>query len=191
MRKLTFLVAAGCLFFATMSVNAQVEYKPFRFDIGLGYAIADGGGGVLFNLEPKYAVIPQLSVGIKWELDLIVRDLVVSSSGDKASAKAQGISSFLAVADYHFTQNTFRPFAGAGLGIYQIAAASATATSSGSSTSTGVGAGTNFGAMIRAGFDVSHFRLALAYNFAGKDALDNKTGFFSITAGAYIGGGKK
>ena len=190
MRKLSLFVVTGCLFFAVMSVNAQIDYKPFRVDIGLGYAVVDGGGGVLFNVEPKYAVIPQLSVGLKIEADLIVRDLVVSSTGETASAKAQGITSYLATADYHLMQNSFRPFVGAGLGIYRIAAVSASASGSGTA-SAGVGEGNNFGAMLRAGFDVSHFRLALAYNFAGKDELDNKTGFFSITVGAYIGGGKR
>jgi len=189
MRNLTLLVVTGCLFFATTSANAQTEFKPFRVDLGLGFAIADGGGGVLFNFEPKYAVIPQLSVGVKFELDLIVRDIVVSSSGETANATAQGIGSYLATADYHLTQNTFRPFVGAGLGIYQIAAATASASSYGGDVE--VGGSNNFGAMLRAGFDVSHFRLALAYNFAGKDVLDNNTGFFSITAGAYIGGGRK
>ena len=189
MKKLFLFVLTGCLFFTTLSVNAQTEFKPFRVDVGLGYAICDGGGGVLLNFEPKYAVIPELSVGVKFELDLIVRDLQVTPSGDIATGTAQAMASYLATADYHLSKNTFRPFVGAGLGIYQIASASATTTSSGTNDAD-VDGRSNFGAMLRAGFDVSHFRLVLAYNFAGKDALDNNTGFFSITAGAYIGGGK-
>jgi len=190
MRKLKLIVVTGCLFFAAMSANAQTEFKPFRVDVGLGYAIPQSGGGLLFNFEPKYAVIPQLSVGIKFEWDLIVRDIQVSASGEMAKATAQGIGSYLATADYHLMQSAFRPFVGAGLGLYQIASASASASTSGES-SAGVGGSNNFGAILRAGFDVSHFRLAFAYNFAGKDALDNNTGFFSITVGAYIGGGRK
>jgi len=189
MKKLTLLVVTGCLFFATMSANAQTEFKPFRVDIGLGYATASSGGGVVFNFEPKYAVIPQLSVGVKFELDLIMRDIKISSSGEFANATAQGIGSYLATADYHLTQNVFRPFVGAGLGIYQIAAA--TVTTSGGKGDIEIDGSNNFGAMLRAGFDVTHFRLALAYNFAGKDALDNNTDFFSVTVGVYIGGGKR
>ena len=190
MKKLSLFVAISCLFFSVVSVNAQTQFKPFRVDINLGYAVANGGGGVLFNVEPKYAVIPQLSVGLKIEADVIVRDMVVDTSGEIAEATGQGIVSYLATADYHLMQNSFRPFVGAGLGIYQIAAVSASASSSGTANA-GVDAGNNFGAMFRAGFDVSHFRLTLAYNFAGKDALDNKTDFFSVTVGAYIGGGKR
>ena len=48
----------------------------------------------------------------------------------------------------------------------------------------------NFGAMLRAGFDVWHFRMAFAYNFAGKDALNNNKNFFSISLTGYIFGGK-
>ena len=189
MRKLSLFVVTGCLFFATTSAIAQTEFKPFRVDVGFGFAIPNSGFGVLFNIEPKYAVIPQLSVGVKFELDLIVRDIEVNTSGDIADATAQAIGSYLATADYHLTRSTFRPFVGAGLGIYQIAAA--TGSSEGSDDDVEISGNSNFGAMIRAGFDVKHFRLALAYNFAGKDALDNNTGFFSITFGAYIGGGRK
>ena len=191
MKKSIFLVVS-CLFFAAMSVNAQTQFKPFRVDIGLGYAIANGGGGVLFNLEPKYAVIPQLSVGLKLEADLIIRDIKVDDKGKEtiAEATAQGISSYLLTADYHLTQKSFRPFVGAGFGLYSIAAAKASGTSS-ESTLLGEGSSTNFGAMLRAGFDVGHFRLALAYHFAGKDAVKSNTGFFSTTVGVYIGGGKK
>jgi len=191
MKKL-FLFVICCLFFAAMNVNAQVEFKPFRVDLGLGYAIASGGGGLVLNLEPKYAVIPQLSVGLKLEADLIVRDIKIDDSGREtiAEATAQGISSYLATADYHLMQKSFRPFVGAGLGVYQIAAAKASGSSSNSEL-TGEGSSTNFGAMFRGGFDVGHFRLVLAYNFAGKDALNSNTGFFSMTVGAYIGGGKR
>ena len=190
MKKL-FLLVAGCMFFAATSVHAQVEYKPFRVDIGLGYAFASGGGGVLFNVEPKYAVIPQLSVGLKMEADIIVRDIAYKENGieSTASAAAQGIVSYLATADYHLMQAGFRPFVGAGLGIYNIAAASVKASTAGSEEK--VGASTNFGGLLRAGFDVGHFRLALAYNFAGKDAADSNTGFLSLSVGAYIGGGKR
>ena len=192
MKKL-FLLVAGCLFFAAMSVNAQTQFKPFRVDIGLGFAVASGGGGLVLNLEPKYAVIPQLSVGLKFEADLIVRDIKVSANGKEeiAEATAQGIVSYLATADYHLMQKGFRPFVGAGLGLYSIAAAKASSSSSDpEGTLLGEGATTNFGAMIRGGFDVGHFRLALAYNFAGKDAIKSNTGFFSMTVGAYIGGGR-
>jgi len=47
--------------FTTMCVNAQYEYKLFRVDIGL-----EMGPELLFSIEPKYAVFPQLSVGVRY-----------------------------------------------------------------------------------------------------------------------------
>ena len=188
MKNLSLLVVAGCLFFATMSVNAQTQFKPFRVDLGLGWAVPDNGGGLVFNIEPKYAVIPQLSIGLKFEADAIVKDLKVDSSYEIAEGTAQGIFSILATADYHLMQRKFRPFVGGGIGVYSIAAGNVSTTS----TVTGdVEAVINFGPMLRAGFDVGHFRLAVAYNFAGNDNLNNKSDFFSITIGAFIGGGRK
>jgi len=184
MKKVSFLVVVGCLFFATMSVNAQTEFKPFRVDLGLGWAVPSNGGGLVFNLEPKYAVIPQLSVGLKLEMDAIAKDLKIDSSGELAEGIAQGIVSILATADYHLLKNKFRPFVGGGIGLYSIAAGDL-------NTTVDVEAANNFGPMLRAGFDVSHFRLALAYSFAGKDNLKNNSNFFSITVGAYIGGGRR
>jgi len=175
MKKLSLILVAGCIFFATASLNAQTEYKPFRIDLGLGYAIADGGGGLLVNFEPKYAVIPQLSVGFKFEWDFIVRDI------SEHAGVGQRIDSYLVTADYHLLTGSFRPFVGTGFGIYQIAAASLA----------GIGDKNNFGTLLRAGVDVSHFRAVFAYNLPGKDKLKNKTGFYSITVGAYIFGGKK
>ena len=186
MKNLSLLVVIGCLFFATMSVNAQTQFKPFRVDLGLGVAIPQDGIGFVFNVEPKYAVIPQLSVGLKIEADAIVKDLVIDKSGDIAEGTGQGVFSILAVADYHLMQKSFRPFVGGGFGIYSIAAGDMD-----TSSTSDIEGKTNFGAMLRAGFDVSHFRLALAYNFAGKDNLNNKADFFSITVGAYFGGGRR
>jgi hypothetical protein len=51
MKKTTWLVVI-CLFLAVTGINAQTSFKPFRVDLGLGYAFADGGGGVLFYVEP-------------------------------------------------------------------------------------------------------------------------------------------
>ena len=187
MKKLFPLVVC-CLFFAAMNVNAQTQFKPFRVDLGLGFAVASGGGGLVLNLEPKYAVIPQLSVGLKLETDLIVRDIKykVGEKEEITDGTGQAIASCLATADYHLTQKPFRPFVGAGLGIFAIGAAKVS-----NGDLDGDGESTNFGAMIRGGFDVGHFRLALAYHFSGKDAVNSNTGFFSMTVGAYIGGGKK
>ena len=198
MKRLTMLLIAIFLLCATVRVNAQYEFKPFRVDLGLGIAIPTAksvGVGIPLILEPKYALpsLPQLSVGLKLELDNILR-AAQNKSETKIAGQWQVIVSYLATGDYHLTQNTFRPFVGAGFGIYKIGALSVTASTEDPNRTTGEFRGdavTNFGALIRCGFDVSHFRLALSYNIAGKDGIEFKSNFVSLTIGAYFGGGKK
>jgi outer membrane protein X len=178
MKKLFFSIVLLCG--VALTAQAQ-EFTPFRVDGGAGYGVpfTDGvDGGVLFYLEPKYEVIPQLSVGIRWEGALF------ASASEGVSVKLS--SAYMATGDYFFNNNKFRPFVGLGLGAYSIGGAEIeingqTLESDGD---------TNFGALLRAGFDVSHFRLALAYNYGGKSG-DETFHFFSATVGFYIGGGKR
>jgi outer membrane protein X len=157
------------------TVQAQ-DFKPFRVDGGVGYGLpfTEGlDGGVLFYVEPKYEVIPQLSVGIRWEGSLF--------AGEGLDAKLS--SAYMATGDWFFNNNKFRPFVGLGLGAYSIANADIDITTGELESKT------NFGALLRAGFDIAHFRLALAYNYGGKVG-EETFHFFSATVGFYIGGGK-
>jgi outer membrane protein X len=179
MKKLLLSVALFCG--VALSVQAQ-DFTPFRVDGGVGYGLPfnDGlDGGVLFYLEPKYEVIPQLSVGIRWEGALF--------AGANEGVSVNLSSAYLATGDYFFTNNKFRPFVGLGLGAYSVGGGS---IDLGNGQTSDVDGETNFGALLRAGFDVSHFRLALAYNYGGK-AGEETFHFFSATIGFYIGGGKK
>ncbi len=158
MKKLFIVVILTCTAFITKAE----EFKAFRVDLGLGYAIPNGGGGgVIVALEPKYSVTPQISAGIRWEGAMMARTLTLD--GEKAEGELKLNSSFLITGDYHFTTNKFRPFAGIGLGAYSLAGASVSLNNS--SSDVNVGAKTNFGVMGRVGFDVAHIRLAVEYYF--------------------------
>ena len=156
-------------------------YKPFRVDLCLGVSMPFGG---LFLIEPKYAVVPALSIGLKLESAVLLNNFFES---DKSDINVQVLLSYFATADYHFLPtNNFRPFIGAGGGLYMIGAAQATSYG----TTVTAEQANNFGAMVRAGFDVSHFRLAFVYNYAGNDGFNNSANYFGINIGAYIGGGR-
>ena len=86
-----------------------------------------------------------------------MKNLNVGASGDIVEGTAQGIFSILATADYHLMTNKFRPFVGGGIGFYSIAAGDLNTSTT---VSNDVEAVINFAPMLRAGFDVSHFRLA-------------------------------
>ena len=163
------------------------EFKPFRFDAGIGYGIPfekNLDGGVSFYLEPKYAISNQIALGLRWEGAVFVG---VHDNGESGDAKLN--SNYLLTGDYYLNNNTFRPFVGAGLGFYSIAGASGLTADTDPGT-LDLSAKTNFGAMLRAGFDVSHFRFTLSYNYGGK-AGDETHQYLGISAGFYIGGGKK
>jgi hypothetical protein len=199
MKKISLLFAFAAI--VSFSSFAQSDLKPFKVDLSVGYAIPGGSGskgGVLFVVEPKYAVMSALSLGLRMEGAVIARFGGYDADGypNDISVKASG--SYLATGDYYFTDNYhFRPFAGAGAGIFRIAGVEVT------STTGAVSASTKFGGMIRAGAELSHFRLGIEYNivpnttFSGFNSngdpatLTSKNGYIGLKIGVCFGGGPK
>ena len=188
------------MFCGVLTINAE-EFRPFRVDLGLGYAIPKDGGGVVLSFEPKYAVIPNISVGLRCEAAAMVQGVYTYNGeayikDDNASAKLNG--SYLLTGDYYFTDNKFRPYGGLGLGIYSLNGAEVSGVSGTVVSGGAVANKNNFGFMLRAGFDVSHFRLSIEYNIAGKVKYDvantdlsSSYNYLGIKANVYIGGGVK
>jgi outer membrane protein X len=181
--------------------QSESDLKPFKVDVSLGYAIPGGSGakgGVLFAIEPKYAVMSNLAVGLRMEAAVVARFSGYDADGYPNNASVKAAGSYLATGDYYFSDNyKFRPFAGAGAGIFSLASAEI------NSTQEGVSAGSKFGGMIRGGIEVSHFRLGLEYNivpkttFTGYDSngeeakLTSKNSYIGIKLGVCIGGGPR
>ena len=194
MKKLTFIT-----FFLMIvaAANAQ-EFKPFKVDLSTGYAIPSGEGakgGVLMVVEPKYAVIPNLSVGVRFEIAVMARGYV-NSQGTNGEIDLKASGSYLATTDYYYPlpSKKIRPFSGAGTGIFSLASATADNNNAGVSA-----AKSKFGGMARSGVEIGHFRLAFEYNFVGDtDVMDasntkigtSKNSYMSIKIGATIGGGR-
>lgn len=196
MKKLFFAIA---ILIVALSSNAQ-EYKPFKVDLALGYAIPGGKGakgGVLFAVEPKYAVMDKLVLGLRMEAAVVARGYAGTNIEDEMEVDVKASGSYLATADYFYTGNhKFRAFSGIGTGIFSIAGAS---VSSGSEE-VAVGSDSKFGGMVRSGIEAGHFRFAVEYNLVPKTKLDtgvstekieSKNGYIGIKIGATIGGGKK
>lgn len=201
MKNFLFILSLSLIL--SLSANSQEsKFKPFKVDVSLGYAIPGGDGakgGILFAVEPKYAVMPMLSVGLRMEGAVVARFSGYDENGDAMKASVKASASYLATGDYYFRANhSFRPFTGAGVGIYSLAGIEAT-------SGTGeVSAGSKFGGMIRSGFEFSHFRFGFEYNivpkttFTGYDGDGNPTtgltsnnSYMGIKIGVCIGGGKK
>jgi outer membrane protein W len=198
MKKFAFSIL---LLASVVIAKAQdAQFKPFKVDLALGYAIPGGTGakgGVLFALEPKYAVIPNVSVGLRMEAAVMARGQV-NADGSTADVDVKAAGSYLLTGDYYFTATTVRPFAGLGLGIYSLAAASANSNGTTASAS----AGSKFGEMVRAGVEIAHFRVGVEYNIVPKTKYEvvtgtgtksefsSKNGYIGIKLGFFIGGGK-
>ncbi|MEO6731222.1 MAG: hypothetical protein ABIN01_08390 [Ferruginibacter sp.] len=176
------VISVALLILSVQLSNAQDGgdrvFKKFKTDVSLGYAIPEGSGtkgGVLFVIEPKFAIIDKLSVGLRMEAAGLAN---VDLAGETGTVRI--LSSYLATSDYYFTTNKFRPFVGAGAGIFTMASYDIEgSTQEVPSTS-------DFGFMTRAGFEAGHFRLGGEYNF-----LKNKGGYIGIKVGVCIGGGEK
>lgn len=200
MKKLLAIVLFGSIL--SISAKAQKDLKPFKVDVSVGYAIPGGEGakaGVLFAVEPKYAVIPNLSAGIRFEAAVVARFSGYNENGDAIEGSVKGSGSYLLTGDYYFrNQYSFRPFVGGGAGIFTTAGIEVNETSG------EVSSGTKFGGLVRGGFEVSHFRFGIEYNlvpktkFTGYDGdgnpttgLTSKNGYIGLKIGVCFGGGPK
>ncbi|MEO8861553.1 MAG: OmpW family outer membrane protein [Ginsengibacter sp.] len=187
-KRLSIVTALLCIFSLSMQAqdgdNGDRVFKKFKVDVSFGYAVPEksqGAGrnaGVLFAIEPKYAVIDQLSVGLRIEGAAMVN---VDQAGQTGNAQVN--ASYLATGDYYFSNNKFRPFVGAGLGIFTFANVSA---DNNYSSVNDIPTTSGFGAMARAGFEYGHLRLGVEYNF-----VKDKSGYLGLKLGVALGGGRK
>lgn len=181
------------------SSQAQEKGK-FRVGLDLGYAAASGGGGILFDIEPKYNISDNMNVGLRIAGAATVREL----NGQEAEVASTG--SYLGTYDYYFNNSSsgFAPFIGAGLGYYGLANLE---FKNGNDSSGSFDVSGKFGGMIRGGFELGKFRLGLEYNIIPKtesesfsitDGSSNiqvgsyevKNSYFGVSLGFYLGGGK-
>jgi hypothetical protein len=189
MRKyLLFLIT--CMGFAKMTIaqNAQF-FKPFKVDIGFGATVQPSQpAGFLGFIEPSYCFAGRFKTGVRLEqVHLSMKD----------------IGSTALTVDYYFTASpAFRLFAGGGYGYYHTS--SSGGCDPGPTTTKTVRSTGNSGAVLRTGFEISHFRFGIEYNFVPSSyvsAVDAnghasstvvyRNGYFGLKAGVSIGGGKR
>ena len=182
MKKLFVFVIFAFIF---QSTNAQENgriYKKFKVDVSLGYAIPqkiEGTGtsaGALFVIEPKYAVMEQVAIGLRMEAAIMAK---IDIDGEKGNAKAN--ASYLATGDYYFSNKKLRPFGGVGAGIFTFAS-----VSDKDENIEDIPVDSKFGFMARGGIEYGHFRAGVEYNFVA-----DKAGYLGLKLGVCIGGGRK
>ncbi|MEX2233702.1 MAG: outer membrane beta-barrel protein [Cyclobacteriaceae bacterium] len=183
------------LILVTAAGAAAQEFNPFKLGVGLGYAMPGGegaGGGVLFAIEPAYRVNDAIAVGFRMEWAAVIRGL--STSIDSYDASAAAIGSYTVNGNYYFSNGNFRPYVGAGVGLFTLAAAAVEASGTGGSA--GAAAESKIGFYPRVGFDAGHFNISIDYNIIGKTTfegsdLEMKNSYIGIRIGGFFFGGRK
>lgn len=184
MKKFTLCLAIAAIGMLTAGAqDGQRKFKRFKGDVSLGFAAPLGSGadgGVLFAMEPKFAVMDQLSLGLRIEGAALVRYADYNNgNNDLDNAKVEG--SYVATADYYFTNNySFRPFVGAGAGIFGVGHVDENTNDDNFETEK------KFGGIIRAGGEVKHFRFGIEFNII-PTTTHTLNGFTTTSKNSYIG----
>jgi hypothetical protein len=197
---LTLLLLCGILM-ARAQYNDRV-FKPFKVDVSLGAAIPQGPGskgGGLFAAEPKYALADQFWVGLRVEVAVMLRDYNENNGyGSSSNTKVSASGSYVLTGDFYFTTSDFRPFIGAGAGLFALASES---VDDNYGDNNSVASTYKFGGMVRAGFEAHRFRFGVEYNLIGNTVLQSynyntgntvsspfKNSYLGIKAGVVFGG---
>lgn len=183
------IVVATVLILALNLSHAQ-DYKPFQLYMGLGAAIPEGGGGILFNVEPTYRVSDQIAVGLR------IESVLMASEVDGNTNDLYAVGSYSVNGKFYLSNERFRLYIGAGFGLYVTGALTL-------AEEDGIASSTQIGFYPRIGFDLGHFNVNIDYNIVSKTgylALNDdlsftprevKNNYMGIRVGAFVFGGRK
>jgi len=167
--------------FSTLAMAQAADYRPFKFDIGLGYAVPSSSpvfnNGVSFSAEPEFLLSNDLGLGLR------VEGVGFGNQDEEGDTNVSILLSYCANAEYYLSDNTFRPFIGFGAGAFeQVSNVGVDEADSGTTTASSVG----FIAYPEVGFEIGHLRFVASYNVATQ-----KNSYFTVSLGAFFGGGRK
>lgn len=173
----------------------------FRVGLDLGYAMpTNGGGGVLFSIEPKYNIKDNMNVGFRIGGAAIIREIKTDANGLTSSANISASGSYVGTYDYYFNKSgsSFVPYVGGGVGYYSIANIEFDETLI-VDDQLSVDSNGKVGGLVRGGFEWGKFRMGVEYNLIPDSSLKNISGatigsasnsYLGFHLGFYFGGGK-
>jgi hypothetical protein len=171
------------IFFLSVMVNMVVsaqEYKKFKVGLFYGLTLSGTNGngttaGFSGTIEAVYLLSDKLAIGFRDE---------VAITEIAYGPYFIGVASLSVLSQYYLSTHRFRPFVGAGFGIY-----------SSEDYYDESGKVSPFGFYPRVGFDVGHFSMSMDYNLIllpkALRQQDIKNNYLNIRLGVFIGGGKK
>jgi outer membrane protein X len=187
------------LIFMVLALSQGYSQKKGAFRVGLdfGYVPTGGGGGGMISLEPKFNLTDNMNVGLRLGAAGIARD-IQNISGQSTTAKVSANGSLIGTYDYylHKSGSSFAPYIGAGVGYYEIANVE---FNDNSNTTITPDSTSEFGGLIRAGFEWGKFRMGVEYNLIPDSTIKDTNGvdkgtvansYVGLHLGFYLGGGK-
>jgi outer membrane protein W len=191
-----FSLAAKAQSTTTSSSSSDSKFHKFKVDLTFGYAIPPSGGteaagtikaGVAFTLEPHYRITDALAIGLRIEGAGL--GYGNTNDGENSDVHVKVLSSYCPSIEYYLSGGGFRPFIGAGAGIFSQQSADVNENTT--SDVVLVSGGSKFGFFPRAGFEAGHFRISAEYNVLGNDANGNKSSYAAFNIGFFFGGGRR
>lgn len=168
MKKILFIsmLTLGCT-----SANAQENY--FKFDNSIGAAMTFGklsAFGVSVGAEPKFFFNPNISVGLRFEANVLF-GAKINTSESAVKAGLSGRYAALLKGEYYFGEGNTKPFVGLMGGYYVQATLGAGVDGQGNPVTYAYG-GRSFGGAPEVGVTFGNFRLSAMYHLvAGKDQV--------------------
>lgn len=174
---------------AISSASAQ-DFKPFKWNLSVGYARPTGagaGGGLLVSTEPKYGLNDQIDIGLRAEIALMAKAVMVN--GDVTSGQIKAAGSYVLTGTYLLTTTNFRPYVGIGAGLYAVGGTSFEYKDNMATTPTDytVEGARKLGLMGRAGFKAGHFNMGVEYNYVPSTKISLTTGQTAKSSNGYVG----
>lgn len=165
----------------TIQAQEKVRtFKPFKLDLAVGAALPFDSklhSTTIIAIEPKYALNDKVAVGLRFEF----ANLGPSNSA-VSFVDLNFTTSTILTADYYFNTNKVRPFAGVGVGIYDVPAQDV-------ENSDELQSDAQFGFVTRGGIETGRFRTALEVNLTGKNELASFS-YIGIKAGFFLWGAR-
>jgi hypothetical protein len=198
MKKLITVFILSLLAFTAYSQQAD----RFRFQMDLGAAAPKGGGiGALVNFEPQILVQRNLSLGLRFGVAGLAKDIVYYDIPKDFTGEISANTSFSGTANYYFNYKKGKaaPYVGAGFGYYTFSSVNIESTDIDPDDIGNLRASFAWAPMVRAGVELGKFRIGAEYNFVPKSDLQNIAGevigqstneYFGFTLGFFVGGGR-
>ncbi len=111
------------LFLAGSQITVAQQAGRFRMGLDLGPAIPkEGGIGALVSLEPKINVANNMSVGLRFGVAALAKDVTYYDISEDYEGELSGNASAAATFDYFFNigKSNVTPFIGSGFGYFAL-----------------------------------------------------------------------